>query len=64
MSIHTNKLDITKLIIKKIDLKNIPNPHTYLHKAIRMRDPFLTKQFIDLGIDVNASDDQGSKNLI
>jgi len=38
------------------------NAHIYLHKAIRMRDPILTKKFLEAGIDVNAPDDQGNQS--
>jgi ankyrin repeat protein len=62
IAIHNSKNDIKNLILKKLDLNKIPNNYVYLHKAIRMRDPVLTQQLINLGVDVNATDDQG-KNL-
>jgi Leucine-rich repeat (LRR) protein len=52
-------VDIRNLILNKMDILTIPNNYVYLHKAIRMRDPLLTKQLIDLGVNVNATDDQG-----
>ena len=58
-AIHLQKHDICNLILSKIDINNLHNAHIYLHKAIRMRDPILTKKFLDSGIDVNAPDDQG-----
>jgi hypothetical protein len=49
--------------MKKVDITGVPNNYVYLHKAIRMRDPYLTQQFINLGVDVNAVDDQGILKL-
>jgi len=66
-AIHHQKHDICYLILSKIDINNLSNSHIYLHKAIRMRDPILTKKFLESGIDVNAPDDQGKSyfdNLI
>lgn len=40
-------------------MTTLPNSHMYLHKAIRMRDPLLTNKLIELGVNINASDDQG-----
>jgi ankyrin repeat protein len=41
----------------------ISNSHIYLHKAIRLRDPVLTEKLINMGISVDACDDQGKKNF-
>jgi hypothetical protein len=59
IAIHNSKADIKNLLLKKQNITALPNSYVYLHKAIRMRDPILTQQLIDLGIDVNATDDQG-----
>lgn len=59
-SIQTKSKEIINLILTKIDLNLIPNAYIYLHKAIRMRDPLLTQKLLEMGVDVNSSDDQGA----
>ena len=44
-----------------MDFSNIMNSYIYLHKAIRMRDAALTEKLIEMGIDVNETDDQGNQ---
>lgn len=60
LAIQNNKLEITNLILTHIDFSLISNSHIYLHKAIRLRDPVLTEKFINMGISVDACDDQGN----
>jgi hypothetical protein len=60
LSIHINKVEISNLILTKINFSQIPNSHVYLHKSIRMRDALLCQKLIEMGIDINATDDQGA----
>jgi 4-hydroxy-tetrahydrodipicolinate synthase len=60
---HLSLLEITNLILTHIDFSLISNSHIYLHKAIRLRDPVLTEKFINMGISVDACDDQGKKKF-
>jgi len=64
LTIHNNKTILTRLILTKIDFSTINNSYTYLHKAIRMRDAALAERLIEMGINVNESDDQGNLLLI
>lgn len=60
LAIHSGKVEITNQMLYRLDFSKIGNSHIYLHKAIRMRDPLLTEKLLDLGVDINSSDDQGS----
>lgn len=62
-SIHLNKNDLVELILSTQDIANIKNPHIYLHKAIRMRNFFIVKTFLDLGFNPDAVDEQGNNSL-
>jgi ankyrin repeat protein len=62
LAIHNSKTDIINLLLSKLDMSRIVNSHIYLHKAVRMRDPILTEKLIDLGCDINSTDDQGINN--
>jgi hypothetical protein len=60
LAIHNNRIEITNLMLNKIDFSNVSSPHIYLHKAIRIREPILTEKLLDMGIDIDSSDDQGA----
>ena len=55
--------DLVDLFLSKIKEQKIEINHTYLFKAIRMRNPELVKKLIYLGSKVNSFDDQG-KNVL
>ena len=58
--INTKNDDLISLFLSKIELSKYPLSHIYLHKAIRMRNPELVKKLILMGVNINATDDQGS----
>jgi len=60
LTIHQKNEDLISLFLSKIELSNFPLTHIYLHKAIRMRNPELVKRLINMGVNVNTTDDQGS----
>ena len=60
LTIHQRNEDLIELFLSKIELSHLPLSHIYLHKAIRMRNPELVKKLINMGVNVNATDDQGS----
>ena len=60
LTIHQKNEDLISLFLSKIELTNFPLTHIYLHKAIRMRNPELVKRLINMGVNVNTTDDQGS----
>ena len=60
IAIHNKNEDLIELFLSKISLSKIPLSHIYLHKAIRVRNPDLVKKLIDLGININLTDDQGN----
>ena len=63
LSIHLGKNDMVKLILSIYDILTISNNHIYLHKAIRMRNYFIVKLLLEIGIDPNKVDEQGSNAL-
>ena len=60
LTIHYKNEELISLFLSKIELTNFPVTHIYLHKAIRMRNPELVKKLISMGVNINATDDQGS----
>ena len=60
LTIHQKNEDLISLFLSKIELTKFPLTHIYLHKAIRMRNPELVKRLINMGVNVNSTDDQGS----
>ncbi len=60
LTIQYKNEELISLFLSKIELTNFPVTHIYLHKAIRMRNPELVKKLISMGVNINATDDQGS----
>jgi len=59
-SIHTNKEELTDLLLEYTNFKLIKNPCIYLHKAIRMRNPTLVYKLLRYSINPKDTDEQGS----
>ena len=59
----TKNSDLVDLFLSKIKEQKIEINHTYLFKAIKMRNPELVKKLIYLGSKVDSYDDQG-KNVL
>ncbi len=63
LTIQYKNEELISLFLSKIELTNFPVTHIYLHKAIRMRNPELVKKLISMGVNINATDDQGSSSF-
>lgn len=61
MAIHYRQNDLVKFILEVLGNKinHLPKLHLYLHKSIKLRDPFLSKIFIDHS-SPNETDSDGN----